>query len=198
MTCAGCGGVGASPCRGCIHKLIPAKPPCPAGVDSCAAAFLFTGVGRTLISSLKYQNQRQSLAWLSSAVAQLVLAQNPARLDVVTWVPTTARRRRSRGYDQAELLARRVARRLRVDSLGLLLPQPSRSSASQTGLNAAERYERVAFRAHRKAVGLSVLVIDDVITTGASIEAAAAALRSVGASQVHAGAAAFTPAPADR
>lgn len=196
VSCAGCGEIGESPCVACVARLQHANPPCPDGVDSCVAAFLFADVGRTLVSSLKYRNQRQSLSWMAAAVAETIDVAIDA--DVVTWIPTTAERRRSRGFDQAELLARRVARRLQTKPVDLLRPTPSRSAASQTGLGAAERHERVAFRARRKAVGLSVLVIDDVITTGASVQAAARSLRSVGAIEVHAAAAAYTPAPSDR
>ncbi len=139
------------------------------------------------MSSLKYRNNRQSLAWFSAAIAQQVTSE----VDLVTWIPTTARRRRKRGFDHAELLGRRVGRRLAIPAKPLLRAPVARSARSQTGLTARERERRDAFVAVRCRAG-SVLVVDDVITTGATLKSAAAALRCVGVDRVHGAAIAYT------
>lgn len=198
VRCAVCGNEASSPCRDCVVRLKPAEPPCPDGLDSCAAAFLYVEGGRTLVSSMKYRNQRQSLSWIASAMVHVLAPEVIAAVDLVSWIPTTPRRRRSRGYDQAELLARRVARRLDIGARPLLTTASHRGHSSQTGLTAVERHQRVRFRASSAAAGNTILLVDDVLTTGASLEASASALSLAGALSVHGVAAAFTPAPADR
>jgi predicted amidophosphoribosyltransferase len=114
-----------------------------------------------------------------------------ATAGAVTWAPTTPARRRARGFDPAELLARGVARRLGIRCAGLLdrLPGPP-----QTGLPAAARHRGPTFVARRRAPA-GVLVVDDIATTGATLSAAASALRGAGAREVLAVTAARTPPP---
>jgi predicted amidophosphoribosyltransferase len=108
---------------------------------------------------------------------------------VVTWAPTTTSRRRARGFDQAELLARGVASELRRPCRGLL---SRRSGPAQTGRAGEERRRGVAFEA-LEPVPATVIVVDDVLTTGATLTAAAAALRSASSISVIAATAGRTP-----
>ena len=108
---------------------------------------------------------------------------------LVTWAPTSPRRRRDRGFDQAQLLARAVARRLGLPARATLRRT---SSTPQTGLDARARHLGPAFRALRPSPG-SVVLVDDVVTTGATLEAAASALRAAGATTVIGVTAAATP-----
>ncbi|MGH9263995.1 MAG: ComF family protein, partial [Acidimicrobiales bacterium] len=117
-SCPVCGRQGPAPCEGCAADLRAAPAlPAPVGVDSCAALLAYDGAGRELVARLKYRNARSSVPFLSRGMAALVTGQ----IDVVTWAPTTPARLRARGFDQARVLARAVARRLGVPSRALLV-----------------------------------------------------------------------------
>jgi predicted amidophosphoribosyltransferase len=185
-TCAVCGRRGGSPCPACLEALrpAPALPP-PSGVDACWALLAYEGAGRELVARLKYRNHRAALGGLARAAASLVAAP----VDVVTWPPTGRDRRRARGYDQAELLARAVARHLGVRARRSLTRAPG---PPQTGRGLAGRRRGPAFSASRP-LGGRVLVVDDVVTSGATVSAAARALRGAGAARVVVLALARTP-----
>jgi len=187
VTCPACGARGAAPCGRCASQLRPAPDlPTPDGLDGLVAPLSYTGVGRELVARLKYRNARAVLPALADAVAALV---DPATVDVVTWAPTSAARRRGRGFDQARLLARAVARRLQRPCRSLLTREPG---PAQTG---RPRWERVAGPefAVSRLPPRHVLVVDDVVTTGATMLAAARALKKAGAVAVRGAAAARTP-----
>lgn len=177
-----------APCAGCLGSLRPAPSlPPPPEVDACQALLAYDGAGRELVARLKHRNHRAALPGLAAAAASLV---DPATVDVVTWAPTTPRRRRSRGYDQSELVARVVARRLGRPCRRLL----RRAEAPpQTGRPAADRWSGPAFSARSVTSGSRVLVVDDVVTTGATAARAARALRSAGAGRIVVLALARTP-----
>lgn len=192
LVCPGCGGRGAPLCPHCAGRLRPpvgAAP--PEEVDSWCAPFAYEGAGRELVARVKYRNVRAVVPWLASAMAAEAREHGLVDGVTVTWAPTTPARRRARGFDPAELLARAVARRLRVRCPGLLdrLPGPP-----QTGLAAAARRRGPAFVARRRAPA-RVLVVDDIATTGATLTAAATTLRAAGAAYVAGVTAARTPPP---
>lgn len=144
------------------------------------------------MARLKYRNHRAVLPGLAAAMASLVVEPGtPMAIDVVTWAPTTASRRRQRGFDHAELLARAVAGHLRRPCARLLSRRPG---PPQTGRPLAERGQGPRLVARRRVVG-AVLLVDDVVTSGSTVRASAVALRSAGASSVVVLAAARTPQP---
>jgi predicted amidophosphoribosyltransferase len=188
VTCPGCGREeGVAPCVGCAEGLRapPVLAP-PVGLDGCASLFVYEGAGRELVARLKYRNARAALRPLADALVALV---DGAHVDVVTWPPTTAARRRGRGFDQSALLARAVARRLGRPCRRLLRRRPG---PPQTGRPAVARRQGPVFLPARPGTG-SVLLVDDVRTTGATLVAAARALREAGARHVWAVTLAQTP-----
>ena len=204
-TCPVCGARGPAPCGGCAALLRTAPSlPAPPGVDGCAALLEYDGAGRELVARLKYRNARSSVPFLARGMAALALAATSADadvdapgdrpgvdvVDVVTWAPTTPARLRARGFDQAEVLARAVARRLGVPSRRLLRRG---GGPAQTGRGALARHQGPAFAPCRALRGGRVLLVDDVVTTGATVAAAARALREAGAARVAVVAAARTP-----
>ncbi len=164
--------------------------PSPEGVRRCRALLLYAGTGRELVARLKYRNGRSVLGWLAAAMAALVPHDAGEPVDVVTWAPTTDRRVARRGFDQAELLARGVATSLGLPCQRLLRRRPG---PAQTGQDASSRRAGPSFTASADARGRAVLVVDDVVTTGATLAAAARALYRVGATDVSGLAAARTP-----
>lgn len=143
---------------------------------------MYEGAAKDLIHSLKFERSRAS----ADVIADLLVQKLPDLDDVVvTHVPTATSRIRMRGYDQAALIARRLAMRLGVEYIPLL----SRlGQQRQVGKNRLERrlQMRELFIATQKLPNKHVLLIDDVITTGATLEACARILREAGAKRVSA------------
>lgn len=115
----------------------------------------------------------------------LKAGQSSEKFDLVVQVPLHRRRRRERGYDQSALLAKVVARDLRLPFKPNGLKR-TRRTEQQAILESSDRISNVrgAFAASRISQGRSVLLVDDVSTTGATMEAAAAALVEAGARSV--------------
>ncbi len=189
--CAGCDTPGQAICTTCRFALIGRAPqPQAHGV---IAAMPFAGRARDVVLSLKYRNRRQVARHLGSLlVNRLVESGDHVDLDVVTWAPTSVRRRRQRGFDQAEEIARTVGRQLGVPTRRLLT-RPG-SATAQTGKSRSERLDGPEFVARPGLQGRRVLVVDDVVTTGATLLGARDALEQQGAHEVILAAVASTPA----
>jgi len=151
----------------------------PAPIDRARSPFRFDGPARDAVLKLKFGGWRGVAGAFAVALEALDL---PA-VDVVTWVPLARRREAERGYDQAQAIARAYARRHGLPSRALL--RRTRATAPQARRSAAERRAALAgaFRAVRAAPP-SVLLVDDVLTTGATAAACAEALRASGARSV--------------
>ena len=158
------------------------------------AAVPFTGRARDVLLGFKYRNRRQLAHHFAGLLVNRVIAEGlrPADLDVVTWAPTSPRRRQRRGFDQAEVVARRLAAQLGVPCRRLL--ERDDAGGPQTGRDRIARMHGPVFRASPSVAGRRVLVIDDVVTTGSTLRSAESALRHAGAVWVQRAAVATTPA----
>jgi predicted amidophosphoribosyltransferase len=175
-----CGDAGRALCPRCAGELRP--PPGllpPVGLIDCRALCRYDDAARTVLTSLKNGQRRDVLGCIADDLARLVGPVSAAT--VVTWAPTGTARQRHRGFDQAELLARAVARRCGLPARPLLRRA---AGPAQAGRDRRARQTHPGFTTTGR-VPLEVVLVDDVATTGATLAAAGRALRGAGATQVH-------------
>ena len=158
----------------------------PGGLQ-CAAPLWYEGKVREGLLRFKFQGARAAAGPLGELVARCAAERFSGAFDVVTWVPVSRRRLRSRGYDQARLLAESACRLWEVRPEQLL--QKITDNPAQSGLT-----EEAARRANVLGVygaaeperiqGDRILLVDDICTTGATLAECARTLRDAGAADV--------------
>ena len=203
--CAGCGQAGVWFCANCLAQVAWIRPPicphCGEGLSRAArcprsghhpelleglrSAAWHAGPLRLALHRFKYRGQRVLAEPLGALLVQ-AWQHDPLRVDLIVPVPLHPRRLRERGYNQAALLARALSRQT-----GIPLDERStrrvRHTPPQVELTAAERRQNVrgAFAyTGPPLAGRKVCLVDDICTTGATLDACAAALRDAGAAGV--------------
>lgn len=202
VPCARCGQPPVSPCAECLATLNESPVlQVPEGLRSLTALTAYDERSAKFITDAKYHNSRTGLTTLARWSARMLADEVVNEVGLVTWAPTTVQRRRERGFDQAQIIANIVGRTLGLPTRRLLRRS---SGAAQTGRNRIERLNGPVFvvntgldRATRSATRQhnSVLIVDDVCTTGATLSAAAGALAGVCHGPLHGLVIARTPAP---
>jgi ComF family protein len=204
--CAGCGSLGAVWCQTCqsqVQRLAPpfcarcglplrsgsyVCRPCadrPAGLIARSYAW-YQPPFESAVLRLKYRRDLR-LADVLAGWLEDVYRREAWRADVVTAVPLSPARLAQRGYNQASLLGQALGKRVDIPFEDRLLRR-TRETGSQVGLNADERKRNVAgaFAADSaRGAGRVVLLVDDLFTTGSTLEACAQALTKVGAETVY-------------
>jgi predicted amidophosphoribosyltransferase len=194
-TCPGCGRRAEAVCTRCAQAMRAAPRGGPiVGITWAVAAFSYEGVARELVARVKYRNERVAVRWLGARLARCCEGA-PVAFDAVTWIPASARRRVALGVDHGAVLARAVAAELGRRPECLLLRD---AGPAQTGRAAVARRDGPTLRGAGAVAGRTVLIVDDVVTTGATLAAAARVLRARGARDVLAATVARTPRPGDR
>ena len=212
--CPVCGEIVTPPgrmiCSGCIGRLAPVRPPvcmrCGKEIpdaetefcESCrrttrtfesgVALLHYNEAARWSMAQIKYQNKREFLDFYGNALAyrykRELLSMKP---DCIVPVPIHASKKRIRGFNQAEVLADIVGQRLGIPvEKKLLLRQ--RKTEPQKNLSAAERLQNLsgAFFAETLPQGIRrVRIVDDIYTTGSTVEACARALKKGGAQHIY-------------
>ncbi len=157
----------------------------PGALDGLRAACTLEGLVRRALHDLKYR-QARFLAELAAGLLVQTLVARPLRVELLIPVPLSAARRRERGYNQSELIARHLSEQLGVPLLADALER-LRDTPPQVGRSAAERRANVsgAFAVRRAGEinGKRVALIDDVATTGSTLAACAEPLKAAGVSR---------------
>jgi ComF family protein len=203
--CPGCGRMGTAFCDQCRAQVKRILPPvcrrcgcalpkdglcahCRAlssSLDGILAVAVFKDPLRQAIHALKYENNTTLATPLGEMMVEAWRSGGLSEPDLLVPVPLHARRQTERGYNQSGLLARVVGRALGlpVDARTLIR---LRATPPQVGLSQIERQQNVegAFAYRGNLKGKTVVLVDDVCTTGATLEACAAALRASGADGV--------------
>ncbi len=204
--CIGCGREGYFICYECSSLLPRVMPPlcprcgrpqssdilCPscvswrAEIDGIRSPFRFDGIMRQAIYQLKYRNLRA----LAAPLAQLLndyLITNPIPVETLVPVPLHQKRLRERGYNQSGLLAKELGKLISLPVVDDCLirqryapPQARTSTVDERQGNVADAFVCYDHRLQDK----QVLLIDDVSTSGATLDACAAALKAAGAKSV--------------
>jgi predicted amidophosphoribosyltransferase len=184
--CAGCGSPGTDVCAGCLAALTGpphrAGPrPRPAGLPEVVAAAAYDGPVRALLLAHKERGRLGLAGPLGAALAGAVAALGAPPEALLVPVPSSAAAVRARGQDHALRLARSAGRASGRPATPLLVA--TRPVADQSGLSAGQRAANLAgaLRARRRLDGLPVVLVDDVVTTGATLAEAARALTAAGA-----------------
>ncbi len=203
-SCLICGQEGALVCKGCLPDL---GLPLPSRCYRCQAASQefavcercgpqsklrhvwiyteYTGQAKELVRVLKYHFARDAAKIIAECMIETLPHFKPEDVLLVP-VPTATSRRRARGFDQAQLLAKHIARATGwqyMDALG------RRGQSQQVGNKRNQRLRQLHSSFYRRAsmpAGKHIILVDDVVTTGATIETAARVMRSAGASTVDA------------
>lgn len=204
--CVGCGRVGGFLCPECLRKLPRLLPPlCPGcgrpqasgivcpdcrqrqtEIDGIRSLFRFDEVIRKAIHQLKYRN----LKAISPRLAELLadsLRSNPLPGEALVCVPLHPRRLRERGYNQSSLLAGELGRRIDLPMIEDCLIRVKQAQPQVRAVDVEERRRNVADAfvcRDEKVEGKQIILIDDVCTSGATLESCAAALKSKGATSV--------------
>lgn len=152
------------------------------------ALWVYRGVVRDSLYRFKYQNRREYAEYYSAELMRVYGGWIKERgIQAVVPIPLSGKRRRQRGFNQAELVARKVAKRMNLPVYGRLLIR-TRDTKAQKGLNDQERKNNLkrAFKTRKNKVQLNhILLIDDIYTTGSTMNEAAKELKRAGAEQVY-------------
>ncbi len=153
------------------------------GLKQVYVAFEYKGIIKELIYALKFKSKRQTAEIIARVLHEILPLQNPGT--IIINVPTSRSRVRQRGFDQTELIARKLAREQKLQYIPALLRH---GNIRQVGASKQQRQAQVsglyALRPRADIKGKDILLIDDVVTTGATLAEASRVLRRAGAKSI--------------
>lgn len=157
-------------------------------LDSWLALWYYEGKVPGSLTLYKFRHRRSKVQSYGRLLAMKIQAQYPEDFDILTWIPVSRRRKLSRGYDQVQLLADVVGRELQMKPQRLL--KKIRHNPPQSGISDASVRKANVLGVYRLTdpeivQGKTILLLDDIITTGATASEAARMLCMAGAKEVH-------------
>lgn len=155
--------------------------------DVCLSPLWYRDGVRDGMHRYKFQHGRAHSRLFGDLMAQCLQDRWQAPVDLVTWVPLSKKRLRARGYDQAELLARRVGQAAGLPVLPTLIKTRNTGTQSRLGQEDARKANVLGAYACLPGADLAgkrVVLVDDVVTSGATLSECAACLRKAGAQSV--------------
>lgn len=176
------------------HRCRIEAPVCPISritipfLDSWTALWYYEGDVRRSLLRYKFQGRRNYASGYGRLLAMRLLEEERAEFDVLTYIPISQQRRRKRGFDQVELLAKKVGEELGIATLSTMKklrnnkPQSHIVGDAQRRANVLGVY---AMLSDADVRGKRVLLLDDIVTTGATAGEAARILLTAGAKEVH-------------
>lgn len=158
-----------------------------AGIGRCVAPLRYEGTLREGLLRYKFRGGRGSAEGFGGILTQCVAEQLGGQFDLVTYVPVSDRRKRERGYDQAYLLAREMCRAWGIEPTALL--KKMRDNPAQSTLKGAEARKANVLGVYEavngeKITGARILLVDDILTTGATLRECVRVLTAAGAESV--------------
>lgn len=205
QVCIGCGKMGRHVCENCLSGFPPARPKClscgrknPFGVycNKCyreakpknvIARYAFVGALRELVHQFKYEDCTILQKPLGQEMSKVVTRIPGYKEYAITYIPLAKKRRLRRGYNQAELLAEAVSRELTLPLKDLLARVDTVESQVEV-VDPKERKRNIKDVFNVKdnvEIPQKVILIDDVVTTGATLEEATRVLKEAGAKDVY-------------
>ena len=188
--CAFCGKPGVhGVCSECEKALPYCKTPLHerAEIGACLAPLKYEGIVREALLNYKFHASQSRCTGFGDVLAQAAAEHFGGEFDIVTYVPVSKKRKQERGYDQSYLLARETCRHWSVAPETLL--QKTKDNVAQSSLSSREERQKNVVGAYvavneDKIKGQRILLIDDILTTGATLREAARVLREAGAEKV--------------
>lgn len=174
-------------CQGGLPWTEPEDGKAVDGCDVCLSPLWYRSGARDGMHRYKFEGGQGHARLFGELMAQCLQDRWAEPIDLITWAPLHPKGRRKRGYDQAELLARRVGELSGLPVAGTLEKARATAVQSQAGEDGARRDNvRGAYRVLPGAelAGKRVVLVDDVATSGATLAECAAALRGAGAASV--------------
>lgn len=189
QSCATCGsevetGVFCPKCRS-INLMLEPMPGLKQ-LDGAVMGYKYDGALKDMLHKLKFEGERKFLQPLAEEAAFMARAYGGRKFDIVVSVPTDAQRRRGRGYDIPEAVFKNALAQhgaWQPDVLARIKP-----TTPQYGLTPGERRSNVrgCFKVQGDVRGKKILLVDDILTTGATLDEAAKTLKQAGAKSVYA------------